>query len=134
MKKKDAVGQLLYAHSPTPIALRWESDPDFRINCNEQTQLYFGVDMDHDFALEADRIAWEEVEAARLRGQNFALPSERRQERWRPIAPIIRSTQSGGSNTRARAGTEEERRAIAAVKGKGKQKFKGKPRGKAYDI
>ena len=134
MKKKNAQGQLLYAHSPTPIALRWESDPGFRVNTNEQTQLYFGFDMDHEFALEADRIAYEEIEAARIRGQNYALPSEIRHERWRPIAPIIRCQQSGGSGTRPRAGTEEERQAIAAIKGQGKRKSKGQPQGKTFDV
>ena len=90
--------------------------------------------MDHDLALEADRVAWEETEATRRRGQDYALPSERRQELYRPIVPMIRSQQSGGSGTRPRAGIDEEMRAIAVVKGKGKRKFKGKSRGKAYDI
>ena len=90
--------------------------------------------MDHDLELEADRIAWEETEAARRRGQDYALPNERRQALYPATLPMIRSQQSDGSDTRPRAGTEEERRAIAAVKGKGKRKYKGKSRGKAFDI
>ena len=84
-------------------------------------------------ALEADRLAWEETQAAQERGYTHALPSARRQELF-PEQPAIRSQQSGGSNTRPRANTTEERRAIAAVKGKDKIKHGDKARGKAYDI
>ena len=136
MKKKDATGQYLYAHSATPITLRWENDEAYRRSCNEQSQLYFQCDMDHEMALEADRIGWEETEAARQRGQNFAMPSDRRQE-LSPALPVIRSQQAGGSNTRPRANTEEERRAIAAIKGKGKnfgRSSGSKGQGKSFNI
>ena len=76
--------------------------------------------MDHDMAREADRIGWEESEAARERGQHLAMPNDRRQELY-PALPVIRSQQAGGSNTRPRANTEHERRAMAAIKGKGKK-------------
>ena len=87
-------------------------------------------------ALEADRIGLEETEAARQRGQNFAMPSDHMQELY-PALPVIRSQQAGGSNTRPRANTEEERRAIAAIKGKGKHSGKSsgsKGRGKSSNI
>ena len=132
-EKAPTTGLFLYAHSETPITLRWENDMDYRLSCNQMTQLYFGTDFDHTMALEADRLAWEEVQAAQERGYTHALPSDRRQELF-PEQPAIRSQQSGGSNTRPRANTTEERRAIAAVKGKGKRKHKGNSRGKAYDI
>ena len=119
MKKKDATRQYLYAHSATPMNRPWENDESYRRSCNEQSQLYFQCDMDHEMALEADRIGWEETEAARQRGQNYGMPSDRRQELY-PALPVIRSQQAGGSNTRPRANTEEERRAIAAIKGNGK--------------
>ena len=120
MKKKDATCQYLYAHSATPITLRWENDAAYRNSCNEMTQLYFGCDMDHAMALEADRIGWEETEAARIRGQNLTMPSDRRQELY-PALPTIRSQQAGGSNTRPRANTEHERRAMTAIRGKEKK-------------
>ena len=117
MKKKDATGQSLYAHSATPITLRWENDAAYRNSCNEMIQLYFECDMDNALALGADRIGWEETEAARERGHNLTMPSDRRQELY-PALPTIRSQQAGGSNTRPRANTEHERRAMAAIKGK----------------
>ena len=106
---------------------------DYRLSCHQMTQLYFGADFDHTMALEADRLAWEEVQAAQERGYTHTLPSDRRQELF-PEQPAIRPQQSGGSNTRPRANTTEERRAIAAVTGKGKRKHGGKSRGKVYDI
>ena len=136
LKKKDATGQYLYAHSPTPITLRWENDEAYRRSCNEQSQLYFGCDTDHDMALEADRIGWDETEAARERGQNLTMPSDRRQELY-PALPTIRSQQAGGSNTRPRANTEHERRAMAAIKGKGNISGKSsgsKGRGQNFNV
>ena len=91
--------------------------------------------MDHDMALEADRIGWAETEAARERGQNLAMPSDRRQELY-PALPAIRSQQAGGSYTRPRANTEHERRAMAAIKGKGKKSGRpsgSKGRGKSFN-
>ena len=118
-KKKDpTTGAFLYAHTETPITLRWENDMAYRNSCNQMSQIYFGTDFDHAMALEADRLGWEEMQAAQERGYTHALPSDRRQELF-PEQPAIRSQQSGGSNTRPRANTTEERRAIAAIKGKG---------------
>ena len=131
LKKKNATGRFLYAHSPAPITLRWENDEAYR-----RTQLYFQCDMDHEMALEADRIGWEETAAAMERGHNLTMPSDRRQELY-PALPVIRSQQAGGSNTRPRANTEHERRAMAAIKGKGKKYGRSsgsKGRGKSFNV
>ena len=44
--------------------------------------------------------------------------------------PEVMSTQAGGSGTRRRVGTEEEQRAMAALKGREKGKSKDQDRGK----
>ena len=107
-KKHPTTGLFLYAHSETPITLRWENDMVYRNSCNQMTQLYFGTDFDHAMALEADRLAWGEMQAAQERGYTHALPSDRRQELF-PEQPTIRSQQSGGSNTQPRANATQEK-------------------------
>ena len=81
-------------------------------------------------AVQADELARQEVEASAARAEDHAMPSYQRQEHF-PTQPVVRSQQAGGSNTRQRAGTEDERRAYAAVKGKGRGGYYGsKGRGK----
>ena len=73
-------------------------------------------------ALDADEIAKHEKEMSAIRAVEHAQPSFERMQKY--DAPLVRSTQAGGSGTRRRVGTEEEARALAAVKGRGKSKGK----------
>ena len=78
-------------------------------------------------ALEADEIARHEKRMSAIRAVEDAIPSWQHMELC--SAPVVRSTQAGGSGTRRRVGTEDEARAIAAVKGRGKNTGKDKGRG-----
>ena len=81
-------------------------------------------------ALDADEIAKHEKEMSAIRAAEHAQPSFERMQKY--DAPLFRSTQAGGSGTRRRVGTEEEARALAAVKGgKSKGKDHGASKGKA---
>ena len=62
-----------------------------------------------------------------VRVVEHAKPSYQRKELH--DAPLVRSTQAGGSGTRRRVGTEDEARALAAIKGRGKNTGKDKDRG-----
>ena len=73
-------------------------------------------------ALDADEIAQHEKEMSAIRAVEHAQPSHERMQKY--DAPLVRSTQAGGSGTRRRVGTEDEARALAAVKGRGKSKSK----------
>ena len=79
-------------------------------------------------ALEADEIAKHEKQMSAIRAVENSIPSWQRRELY--DAPLVRSTQAGGSGTRRRVGTEDEARAIAAVKGRAKNTGKDKGRGK----
>ena len=79
-------------------------------------------------ALEADDLARHEKQMSAVRAVEHAMPSWQRRELYN--TPLIRSAQSGGSETRRRAGTEDEARAYAAVKGKGRGKNPGKDKGR----
>ena len=136
-KKKDPnTGELLYAHTNWPITLRWQSDDNFKFSCNQMSQAYFGHDFTYEMAVEGDELAQQEEKAAHERGQTHSIPSDQRVQRFFE-RPEVRSTQSGGANTRPRAGTFEERRALAAINlsGKGKKsKGKGKSGSKTYAL
>ena len=80
-------------------------------------------------ALQADELARQEEIASAARAKTHAMPSYQRQEQF-PNAPLVRSTQAGGSNTRQRAGTEDEARAAAIIKGKGRGRSTGKGKGR----
>ncbi len=82
-------------------------------------------------AFQADQLAREEEDLSQARAKQHAMPSYQRQEHF-PLQPVVRSQQAGGSNTRPRAGTEDERRAIAALRGSGRGNYSGsKGRGKS---
>ena len=99
-------------------------------------QAYFDCDFSYEMAVEADELAQREEKEAQERGQTHGIPSDQRVQRFSE-RPGIRSTQSGGANTRPRVGTFEERRALAAIslssKGK-KGKGKGKSGSKTYAL
>ena len=78
-------------------------------------------------ALDADEIAKHEIELSAIRAVEHAKPSYERKELC--DAPLVRSTQAGGSGTRRRVGTEDEARALAAIKGRGKNAGKDKDHG-----
>ena len=136
-KKKDPVtGELLYAHTNWPLTLRWQSDDNFKFSCNQMSQAYFGYDFTYQMAVEGDELAQQEEKAAQERAQTHGIPSDQRVQRFSE-RPEIRSTQSGGANTRPRAGTFAERPAFAAINlsGKGKNgNGKGKSGGKTFDL
>ena len=69
-------------------------------------------------ALEAYDIARHEKRMSAIRAAEHAKPSSQRKDLY--DAPLVRSTQAGGSGTRRRVGTEDEARALAAIKGRGK--------------
>ena len=79
-------------------------------------------------ALQADELARHEEQMSAVRAVEHAMPSWQRQKRYN--APLIRSAQTGGSETRRRAGTEDEARAYAAVKGKGRGQTCGRDKGR----
>ena len=85
-------------------------------------QKEFGRYFDLNDAYEADELAAHEKIFGEHRKVDNATPSNERREKF--TMPEVRSTQSGGSGTRRRIGTEEEQRAIVALrcreKGKGK--------------
>ena len=78
-------------------------------------------------ALDADEIAKHEKELSAIRAVEHAKPSYERKELY--DAPLVRSTQAGGSGTRRRVGTEDEARALAAIECRGKNKGKDKDHG-----
>ena len=89
-------------------------------------QACFDRGFSYEMAVEADELAQREEKEAQERSQTYGIPSDQRVQLVFE-RPEVRSTQSGGTNTRPRAGTFEERRALAAINlsGKGK-KSKGK--------
>ena len=91
-------------------------------------QKEFGGYFDLNDACEADELAARENILGEHRKVDNAIPSKERREKF--AMPELRSTQSGGSGTRRRIGTEEEQRAIAALKGREKGKGKDSDRGK----
>ena len=132
-KKKDEAGNLLYAHEFNPITARWDQDPKFRASCTEESIKEFGPECEftREMALQADQLGREEDELSAARAKEHAMPSYQRQQHY-PLQPVVRSQQAGGSNTRPRAGTEDERRAIAALRGRGRgYSSGGKGRGKS---
>ena len=111
-KKKDPVThEFLYRHTNWPITERWQNDPDFQFSCNQMAQAYFDCDFTYEMAVEADELAQKEEAESHERAHTHALPSDVRVGRF-VDRPEVRSTQAGGANTRPRAGTYEERRAL----------------------
>ena len=78
--------------------------------------------------LDADEIAQHEKQMNAIRAVERARPSDERMRKYN--APLVRSTQAGGSGTRRRVGAEEEARALAALKGRGRSKGKDHGGGK----
>ena len=138
-KKKDPIThEFLYRNTNWPITVRWQNDPDFQFSCNQMAQAYFDCDFTYEMAVEADELAQKEEAESHERAHTHALPSDVRVGRF-VDRPEVRSTQAGGANTRPRAGTYEERRALQAIQwtGKGKKgtgKSKGKSGSKTYDL
>ncbi len=129
-KKKSASGECLYRGAFNPITMRWDADEQFRESCADESRKEFKCEFTREMALQADELARHEEEASAARAKAHAMPSYQRQELFH--VPLVRSTQAGGSGTRRRAGTEDEARAYAAVRGKGRGRStgKGKSRGK----
>ena len=117
----------MYATSENPITDRWDRDDRFKASCSEESRKEFGRDFTREMALEADEIARHEKRMSAIRAVEHAKPSSQRKELY--DAPLVRSTQAGGSGTRRRVGTEDEARALAAIKGRGKNTGKDKDRG-----
>ena len=123
VKKRDpTTGEYLYRSSKNPIAERWERDDRFKQSCNEESQKEFGMDFTREMAYDADEIARHEKELEAIGAVENAQPSHERMQKY--DAPLVRSMQAGGSGARRRVGAEEEARALAAVKGRGKDKSK----------
>ena len=127
-KKKGPSGEYLYRGALNPITMRWDAEESFRESCSEESRKEFNCEFSQEMALQADELARHEVEASAARAKDNAMPSWQRQKRFN--APLVRSAQAGGSDTRRRAGTEDEARAYAAVKGKGRGKNTGKGKGR----
>ena len=123
-KKDPEAGRFKY----TSIVDRCQKDPDFHRSCNEESQKEFGKYFILKDAYEADELAAHEEIFGERRLIDNALPAKERREKY--TMPEVRSTQSGGSGTRRRIGTEEEQRAIEALKGREKGKSKDRDRGK----
>ena len=130
-RKKDDIGNFLYRDAFDPITMRWDAEEQFRESCSQESRKEFNCEFSRGMALQADERARQEETASAARVKTHAMPSYQRQEQF-PNAPLVRSTQAGGSGTRQRAGTEDETRAVAIVKGKcrGRSTGKGKGRGK----
>ena len=107
---------------------RYEKDPASVVSFNEEMQKEFGRDSVINDAYEADEIAAHEKILEERRLVDNAKPASERRDKY--TMPEVRSTQSGGSGTRRRIGTEEEQRAIAALKGCEKGKGKDRDIGK----
>ena len=128
VKKKDPnTGEYLYRSSATPITDRWDRDDRFEQSCNEESQTSFGYNFNREMALNADEIAKHEKEISAVRAVEQAQPSFERMQKY--DAPLVRSTQAGGSGTRRRVGTDDGARALAALKGRGKNTCKDKDHG-----
>ena len=127
LTKKGPNGEFLYRDAENPITTRWDADDRFKESCSEESRKEFGRDFTRNMALEADELARHEKQMSAIRAVENAIPSWQRRELY--DAPLVRSTQAGGSGTRRRVGTEDEARAIAAVKGRGKNTGKDKGRG-----
>ena len=89
------------------------------------SQEYFGCDFDYNMAVEADELARREEAMGQERARTHILPSHERASRYATRRPEIRSTQDGGPDTRPRAGTIAEHRALAAVQWTAGKKGKG---------
>ncbi len=115
-KKKDEVTkQYRYRHTDWPISERWCFEPAYQFSCNQMSQEYFGCDFDYNMAVEADEIARRAEAMGHERARTHVLPSYERASRFASHRTEIRSTQAGGPDTRPRAGTIAEQRALAAV-------------------
>ena len=127
-----ATNEYLYRYTNWPITVRWQSDPDFQYSCNQMAQAYFDCNFSYEMAVEADELAQQEEAEGQERARTHAMTSEERATRYADRAEI-RSTHSGGANTRPRVGTHDERRALAAIHSGGKgKKGKEKSGGKTF--
>ena len=123
-------GEFLHRGAGNPITMRGDADGSFKESCSQESRKEFGIEFAREMASQADELARHEEQMSAFRAVEHAMPSWQRQERYN--TPLVRSAQAGGSGTRRRAGTEDEARAYAAVKGKGRGKnpSKDKARGK----
>ena len=116
--------------------MRWDAEEQFRESCSEESRKEFHCEFTREVALQADELARHEEEASAARAKAHAMPSYQRQELFN--VPLFGSTQAGGSGTRRRAGTEDEARAYAAVRGKGRGRStgrgKGRGKGSTWDV
>ena len=101
-KKDPNTGEFLYTSSATPITDRWGRDERCRQSCNEESQKESGYNFTREMALDADEIAQHEKEMSGVRAVEHAQPSHERVQKY--DAPLVRSTQAGGSGTRRRVG------------------------------
>ena len=84
-------------------------------------------------AVEADELGRREEATAHQRAETRTIPSH---ERVRHFAARteVRSSQTGGSETRPRAGTAAEQRALDALRPPGKGKGSGKVGKQTFDV
>ena len=83
-------------------------------------------------AVEADELGRREEALAHQRAETRTIPSYERARRF--ARTEVRSTQTGGSETRPRAGTAAEQRALDALRTPGKGKGSGKVGKQTFDV
>ena len=133
-KKKDEVTkEYRYRWTDWPICERWCAEPAYQFSCNQMAQEYFGCDFDYNMAVEADELGRREEALAHQRAETRTIPSYERARRF-ATRTEVRSTQSGGPETRPRAGTIAEQRALEALRSSGKGKGYGKAGKQTFDV
>ncbi len=83
-------------------------------------------------AVEADELGRREEATAHQRAETRTVPSHERARRFARIE--VRSTQTGGAETRPRVGTADEQRALDALRHPGKGKGSGNVGKQTFDV
>ena len=84
-------------------------------------------------AVEADELGRREEATAHQRAETRTIPSHERVRRF-AARTEVRSTQTGGAETRPRSGTIAEQRALEALRSSGKGKGSGKVGKQTFDV
>ena len=87
----------------------------------------------YNMAVEADELGRREEALAHQRAETRTIPSYERARRF-ATRTEVRSTESGGPETRPRAGTIAEQRALEALRSSGKGKGYGKAGKQTFDV
>ena len=96
---------------------------------NEGSGNKFSCGISLEMVLRADELARKEQELSAVRSRDHARYRDQRPVHF-PIQPVVGSQQAGVSNSRQSAGTEDEARADAAVKGEGRSGYSGGGKGR----